>query len=195
MARIIRILALTGAAAAALLGTASTVHADTPETTTATVEAAVDHATGTPVILPSGKALHVRGLDSAIYRTDAAHHDTVITLAADTTTAPGTAGIDSTLREGAGAGTGAVGGNPAAYNQQQVQVQAAGTGSISVLAALGIGLAIFTFLMVKKGRINAWHAFALVLFGVVLAPTTFGPMLQNLGVSAATGLGNVWSGF
>ncbi|MFG1668781.1 hypothetical protein [Streptomyces sp. Y7] len=193
MARIIRVLALTGAAAAALLGTASTVHADTPETATATVEAAVDRTTGTPIVLPSGKTLHVRGLDTATYRTDAAHHDTVITLAADTTTGPGTAGIDSTLREGTG--TGAVGGNPAAYNQQQVQVQAAGTGSISVLAALGIGLAIFTFLMVKKGRINAWHAFALVLFGVVLAPTTFGPMLQNLGVSAATGLGNVWSGF
>ncbi|MFE5890486.1 hypothetical protein ACFQ6E_16320 [Streptomyces sp. NPDC056462] len=195
MARIIRTLALTGAAAAALMGTAGTVHADTPEEATATVEAAVDRAAGTPVSLPSGKTVHVRGLDTAAYRTDAAHHDTVVTLTADTTTVPGIAGIDSSLRRGTEAGTGAAVGNPATYNQQQVQTQASGTGSISVLAALGIGLAIFTFLMVKKGRINAWHAFALVLFGVVLAPTTFGPMLQNLGVSAATGLGNVWSGF
>lgn len=194
MARIIRALALTGAAATALLGAAGTVHADTPEKATAAVEAAIDRAAGTPVGLPSGKTLHVRGLDTATYRT-AAHYDTVVTLAADTTAAPGTAGIDSTLRQGTEVGTGAAVGNPPAYNQQQVQVQAASTGSISVLAALGIGLAIFTFLMVKKGRINAWHAFALVLFGVVLAPTTFGPMLQNLGVSAATGLGNVWSGF
>ncbi|MEU8749742.1 hypothetical protein [Streptomyces chartreusis] len=195
MARIIRTLALTGAAATALLGAAGSVHADTPEKATATVEAAVDRAASTLVSLPSGKTLHVRGLDTATYRTHASHYDTVVTLAADTTTAPGTAGIDSTLRQGTEVGTGAAVGNPPAYNQQQVQVQAAGTGSISVLAALGIGLAIFTFLMVKKGRINAWHAFALVLFGVVLAPTTFGPMLQNLGVSAATGLGNVWSGF
>ena len=179
MARIIRTLALTGAAAAALLGTAGTVHADTPEQASATVQTAVDHAAGAPVTLPSGKTLHVRGLDTAAYRTDASHHATVVTVADGTT------------------GTGAAIGTPADYTtqQRQIQVQAASGGSISVLAALGIGLAIFTFLMVKKGRINAWHAFALVLFGVVLAPTTFGPMLQNLGVSAASGLGNVWSGF
>ncbi|MEU8977628.1 hypothetical protein [Streptomyces sp. NPDC048309] len=194
MARIIRTLALTGAAAAALLGTAGIVHADTPEKATATVETAVDQAIGAPVSLPSGKTIHVRGLDTAAYRTDASHHNTVVTVAdGQNGQGTGTTGIDSSLRQGT-TGSGAAVGTPAGYTQQQVQVQA-GAGSISVLAALGIGLAIFTFLMVKKGRINAWHAFALVLFGVVLAPTTFGPMLQNLGVSAATGLGNVWSGF
>jgi hypothetical protein len=178
MARIIRTLALSGAAAAALLGTAGTVHADTPEKATTIVESAVDRAAGAPVTLPSGKTVHIRGLEAAAYRTDAAHHTTVVTVADGTT------------------GNGAAVGTPTYtdYTQQPVQARSTG-GTISVVAALGIGLAIFTFLMVKKGRINAWHAVALVTFGVVLAPTTFGPLLQNLGVSAATSLGNVWGGF
>ncbi|WP_262062626.1 hypothetical protein [Streptomyces sp. STR69] len=193
MARIIRTLALSGAAATALLGTAGTVHAAAPEQATVAVEAAVDRAAGAPVTLPSGKTVHVCGFDTAAYRTDASHHATVVALAADASPAPGMAGIDSSLRASTNTGTGAVIGTPTNLNQQQVQ--AASAGSISVVAALGIGLAVFTFVMVKKGRINAWHAVALVMFGVVLAPTTFDPMLQNLGVSAATSLGNVWSGF
>ncbi|MFE1288645.1 hypothetical protein [Streptomyces sp. NPDC058751] len=179
MARIIRTLALTGAAAAALLGTAGTVHADTPEKATATVEAAIDRAAGAPVTLPSGRTVHIRGLDTAAYRADASHRSTVVTIA-----------------DGQNTGTGV--GTPAYTDfntqTQQVRTQSAG-GTISVVAMLGTGLAIFTFFMVKKGRINAWHAVALVMFGVVLAPTTFGPLLQNLGVSAATSLGNVWGGF
>ncbi|MFF4574849.1 hypothetical protein [Streptomyces sp. NPDC001410] len=193
MARIIRTLALTGTAAAALLGIAGTAHADTPEKATTVVRSAVDRAAGAPVTLPSGKAVHIRGLDTAAYRADAAHRSAVVTVADGQTGQPGMAGIDFSLRQGT-TGTGATVGTPAGYNQQQVQVQSAG-GTISVVAMLGIGLAVFTFVMVKKGRINAWHATALVMFGVVLAPTTFGPLLQNLGVSAATSLGNVWSGF
>ncbi|MFE2045927.1 hypothetical protein ACFXAZ_34410 [Streptomyces sp. NPDC059477] len=178
MSRIIRTFAVTGAAAAALLGTAGTVHAATTEEATATVEAAVDRAAGAPVTLPSGKTLHVRGLDTVAYRADDVHHQTLASVVADTRSA----------------GVGVVPAGLPASTPQQVQTQAAG-GSISVVAMLGIGLAIFTFFMIKKGRINAWHAAALVMFGVVLAPTTFGPLLQSLGVSAAGALGNIWSGF
>lgn len=185
MARIIRTLALTGAAAAALLGTASAVHADTPEQASVSVETAVDRAAGASVTMPSGKTLHVRGLDAASYRADASHQSAVVTLADGPSPQGGIEGIDSSLRQ---AETGTVGVTPA-----QMQTKASG-GTISVTVAIGIGLAIFTFLMVKKGRINAWHAVALVMFGVFLAPTTFGPLLQNLGVSVGTSLGNVWGG-
>ncbi|KPI12050.1 hypothetical protein OK074_2671 [Actinobacteria bacterium OK074] len=183
MAHIIRSIALTGAAAAALLGSAGTVHADTPDEATVAVQAAVDRAAGTPVALPSGRTLHIRGLDTAAHRATPDHHTTVVTLASATTTGLRADTADATTV------------NPAVntgYTQQPVQ--AAGAGTISVTVALGIGLAIFCISLVRRNKVHAGYAFALVAFGIFLAPTVFGPMIQNLGISVGTSLGSIWSG-
>ncbi|RAJ42022.1 hypothetical protein K388_07496, partial [Streptomyces sp. KhCrAH-43] len=78
MSRIIRTLAVSGAAAAALLGTATVASADDSADVPASVQAAADHAAGTPVSLPDGRVIHVTGLDSVSYRADAAHRTAVV---------------------------------------------------------------------------------------------------------------------
>lgn len=191
----LRRIAVSGSAAVALLGGAATITIADSGTASATeIQAAVDRATGAPVNMPDGRTVHIRGLDNASYKASA-EHTAAITLAAvkaDTDPADITNGITPDN------GSGSVIQNP--YNQvpagtnQQIQTQAGG-GAISVTVAVGLGLLIAVIVMVKKGSLRWLQAVACVALGVYLAPTFVGPLVQQLGGSLGTGLGNVWSGF
>ncbi|WP_329390192.1 hypothetical protein [Streptomyces sp. NBC_01716] len=194
MSRIVRTIALSGAAAAALFASAGTASATTPETATVAVESAVTEAAGTPVTMPSGKTIRITGMDSAGYQANDSHRAAVVTLA----DSPGD-GVGSDLSSSPQPGNGfdpryntpnpQYGTNP-----QQIQTQASG-GAISVTVAIGVALLVIVIVMVKKGTVKALQAVACVALGVYLAPTFVGPLVQQLGGSAATSLGNVWAGF
>jgi hypothetical protein len=59
---------------------------------------------------------------------------------------------------------------------------------------MGVGLLIVVIVMVRKGHVKFVQAAACVALGVYLAPTFFGPLVQQLGGSVGSSLGNVWSG-
>ncbi|MFI6960976.1 hypothetical protein [Streptomyces sp. NPDC050255] len=180
MSRIVRTLAVSGAAAAALLGTASVAAADSPDTTTATIEAAADRAAGAPVSLPDGRTLHVRGLDSVSYRADASHHTAVVTLADGI----GDTQLTGNTPNGIGAGL-----NP----QQQVQTQT-GAAGISTVAVAALALGIVVFFGIKHGKLaKGWFAVSLIL-GVLLSGTVIGPMVSQLTGSGVGMFGNFWAG-
>jgi hypothetical protein len=173
MNRITRAFALTGAAAAAVLATAGTVHADTPEEAAAIVEQAVDRAAGAPVTLPSGKTLHVRGLDTAGYRADAAHHQAVVTLAdgapayTDFQTSPAT---------------------------PQVQTQAAGGAVVATGAVLALVLGLVLWFGIKGGKLRWSWAVLCIALGVVLSSTFIGPLVRQLGATGLSAVGSIFGG-
>lgn len=190
MPRIIRTLALSGVAAVAVLGTAATASADTPEEASAVVQAAVDRAVGVPVSLPDGRVLHVRGLDSVTYRADADHRTTVVTLAAGPGTDTGTVGIESTLnqpRQQGGFGSN-VGVTP-----QQVTTQA-GAGTLSATAVAALVMGVVLYFGIKHGKVSRGWAIGCVVLGVLLSPTFVGPLVGQLTGSGATTFGNLWAG-
>lgn len=191
----IRRIAVSGSAAVALLGGATAITVANPGTASAAeIQAAVDRVTGAPVNLPDGRVMHVRGLDTAAYRADSSHHAAAVALAADPT--PGIDGITGGLTPD-NTGSGSRLQNPVNGTQtdyQQIQTQAGG-GTISLTVAIGLALLAIVIVMVRKGHVKFAQAFACVALGVYLAPTFFGPLIQQLGGSAATGLGNVWAGF
>ncbi|MFE7427820.1 hypothetical protein [Streptomyces sp. NPDC057545] len=172
MSRIIRTIAVSGAAAAAVLGSAAVAAADTPEAVTAGIERAVNRAAGAPVSLPDGRTLHIRGLDSVSYRADAAHHTAVVTLAEGATTeATGTS----------------------LQSPQQIQTQA-GAGGISTVAVAALALGIILIVGVKNGSIGkGWLTLSLIM-GVLLSGTVVGPMVSQLTGSSVGMFGNFWSG-
>ncbi|MFD8851839.1 hypothetical protein [Streptomyces sp. NPDC059604] len=181
MSRIIRTLAVSGAAAAALLGTASTAAADSPESAAAVVEAAADRAAGAPVTLPSGKVLHVRGLDSVSYRADASHRTAVAALGDELGSMPG----NRPVAEPNGIGTG--------LTQPQVQNQA-GVGGISTVGVAALAVGIILFFGVKHGKIEkGWLVLSLIM-GVLLSGTVVGPMVSQLTGSGVGMFGNFWAG-
>lgn len=190
MSRIVRTLAVSGAAAAALMGAASVATADSPDTTT-TIEAAADRAAGAPVSLPDGRTLHVRGLDSVSYRADASHRTAVVTLADGIGT--GLSGnAPAAQQQGAGAEVNGVG-TGVGYQPQQVQTQA-GAGGISTLAVAALALGIIAFFGIKSGRIaKGWFVVSLML-GVLLSGTVVGPMVSQLTGSSVSMFGNFWAG-
>ncbi|MEW5529434.1 MULTISPECIES: hypothetical protein [Streptomyces] len=177
MSRIIRTLAVSGAAAAAILATAPVASAEAPEQQATVVQAAVDKAIGAPVTLPSGKTMSVRGLDSAAYRAESAHHQAVITLAD-------------------GGGTGAPIQGPSAQlgNQQQIQTQAGSSG-----AAIGTGafvaavLGIVLFFGIKNNKVTKGWAVTCGALGVTLGGTFIGPLVNQLGATGATAIGSIFS--
>ncbi|MEV0779200.1 hypothetical protein [Streptomyces sp. NPDC050428] len=194
MSRIVRTIALSGAAAAALFASAGTASATAPEAVSVAVESAVTEATGTPVAMPSGKTIRISGMDSAGYRADDSHRAAVVTLA----DSPGD-GVGRDLSPSPQPGNGfdpRIGNpNPRYGNpQEQIQTQAGG-GAISVTVAIGVALLILVIFMVKKGNVKFAQAAACIALGVYLSPTFVGPLVQQLGGSAATSLGNVWAGF
>ncbi|AVZ74011.1 hypothetical protein SLUN_19440 [Streptomyces lunaelactis] len=196
MLRIVRTIALSGAAAAAVLGTAATATAATPQTTTTAIETAVDRAAGTPVALPSGKTLHVRGLDSLAYRADSSHRTAVVQLAAGPAgTAPGgMAGIDGSLRQQpaqSGVGNGL---QQPGYNPQQIQTQAGGGAALGTGAVLALVLGIVLFFGIKGGKVSKGWAFTSMAMGVVVAGTFIGPLVTQLGGSGVTAFGNLFGG-
>ena len=123
------------------------------------------------------------------------HEATVIAIAK--TDAQDPAGITNGLTPDNGSGAAIQ--NPLNQQQvnvtpQQIQTQAGG-GAISVTVAVGLALLIAVIVMVKRGSVRALQAVACVALGVYLAPTFVGPLVQQLGGSIGTGLGNVWAGF
>lgn len=195
MSRIVRTIALSGAAAAALFASAGTASADTPEAVSVTVESAVTAAAGTSVTLPSGKTLRITGMNSVSYQANDSHRAAVTTLA----DGPAGDGVGSDLSVNPQPGNGfdprLNTPNPQyGTNPQQYQTQAGG-GAISVTVAIGLALLVVVIVMVKKGNVKVAQAVACIALGVYLAPTFVGPLVQQLGGSAATSLGNVWAGF
>lgn len=199
MNAVIRRIAVSGSAAVALLGGAATLTVADSEPASATeIQARIDRATGAPVTLPDGRVMHVPGLDTAGRTATAEQHTAVVELAAYQTDVNDPAGITNGLTPDSGSGhalqnpfnSGAV----PASTPQQITTQAGG-GTISLTVAIGLALLAVVIVMVKKGHVKFAQAFACVALGVYLAPTFFGPLIQQLGGSAATGLGNVWAGF
>lgn len=195
MNRIVRVVALSGAAAATVLGTATAATAATPEQATATVQAAVDRAAGTRVNLPSGKTLHIRGLDSVAYRADAGHRTAVVQLAAapGETQPGGTAGIDNSLNGPAPQGSIGNQIQQPGYNPQQVQTQASGA-ALGTGAVLALVLGIVLFFGIKNGKVSKGWAFTSMAMGIVLAGTFVGPLVTQLGGSGVSAFGNLFSG-
>ncbi|WP_406401614.1 hypothetical protein OH805_21240 [Streptomyces sp. NBC_00879] len=194
MNRIVRTIALSGAAAATVLGAATAATAATPEQATAVIEAAVDRAASTPATLPSGKTIHIRGLDNAVYRADAGHRTAVVQLAGTTGSQPGgTAGIDESLNgplpQG---GVGAQLQQPG-YSPQQIQTQASGA-ALGTGAVLALVLGLVLFFGVKNGRVSKGWAFTSMAMGVVLAGTFVGPLVTQLGGTGVTAFSNIFGG-
>lgn len=188
----IRRIAVSGSAAVALLGGATAITlADTGTASATEIQDAVDRATGAPVKMPDGRTVHIRGLDTAAYRADASHHTAAVNLAAT----PDPSGI--TGGPAPDNGSGAQLQNP--YTQvpagtQQIQTQAGG-GTIAVGVMVGLALAGIVIVMVRRGTVSIMQTVVCVALGVYLAPTFVGPLVQQLGGSIGSGLGNVWAGF
>jgi hypothetical protein len=194
----IRRIAVSGSAAVALLGGAAAITAASAPTASAVeIQAHIDRATGAPVNMPDGRIVHVRGMDAAAYTATPEHTSTIV-LAAAKTSGTDPAGISNGLTADGGQGSAITSPqNPATgvqtgYNQQ-VTTQAGG-GAISITVAMGVGLLIVVVVMVRKGHVKFVQAAACVALGVYLAPTFFGPLVQQLGGSVGSSLGNVWSG-
>ncbi|MFE7120641.1 hypothetical protein ACFU99_34945 [Streptomyces sp. NPDC057654] len=201
MPRIIRSLAVTGAAAAALLGAGGSLSdaaaADDNAGVVRVAAQEVARATGAPVTLPSGKTIHVTGLGSAAYRADAAQQATVTTLAdaapgAGSGTGGGTGSMESELNQNQQQGgqqpTGQYG-----TGTNGIRTQASG-GSISMTAAIGLGLLIAVIAAIRSNKVRWLWAVVCIALGVYLTPTVVGPMIQSFGGSIGSSLGNVWSG-
>ena len=192
----LRRIAVSGSAAVALLGGAAAVTTATaPTASAADMQTVINQATGTAVNMPDGRVVHVRGMDAAAYTASPEHTSTIALAAAkaDPTPSP-SIGTGLTPNGGQGATLqNPYGQTPNGYNQQ-ITTQAGG-GTISLTVAIGLALLVIVIVMVRKGHVKFAQAFACVALGVYLAPTFFGPLIQQLGGSAATGLGNVWAGF
>ncbi|MGW1493852.1 hypothetical protein [Streptomyces sp. NPDC002402] len=160
----------------------SAAAAATPEQATAAIEAAVDRAVGAPVTLPSGKTLHVRGLDNAAYRADAGHRTAVVQLAAP-------ADINNPAPQG---GVGAQLQQPG-YNPQQIQTQASGA-ALGTGAVLALVFGLVLFFGIKHDKVSKGWAFLSMAMGIVLAGTFVGPLVNQLGASGVSAFGNLFGG-
>ncbi|WP_461014518.1 hypothetical protein [Streptomyces daliensis] len=192
MQKIVRTLAVSGAAAVALLSGASAASAVGPSTVSA---AAVQQATGTPVTLPSGGTVHVTGMESAAYRADSAQLQAVTTLASG--------------EGGAGLGSGNA---PAPEMEQGDQVvpqqqtpgqvqpaygemqQTASGGAVAGTAVVALVLMVIIGYSIKRGGLAKGHMIACVILGVLLSPTFVGPLVTQLSGSASSSFGNLWAG-
>ncbi|HEY9375231.1 hypothetical protein [Streptomyces sp.] len=196
MNQTIRRIAVSGAAAVALLGGAAAITVADSGTASATeLQTAVDRATGAPVNMPDGRTVHIRGLDAAGYQASGEHRSAVITLAAAGTD-DDPAGITSGLTPDNG-GAGAqlqnpVNGTQTGYNQQ-IQTQASGgaiaTGIVAILV-----LGIIVFFKVKHGHIKTFDAVLVGLLGISLAGTVVGGMGSQLTNSLVGSLGTMLGG-
>ncbi|MDT0608843.1 hypothetical protein [Streptomyces lancefieldiae] len=191
----IRRFAVSGSAAVAVLGGAATITLASPSPASATAsEPVVERAVTAPVTLPDGRTIRITGMGGYGHQATAKQIAVVAGIKADAE--PGSAdGITNGLTPDSGSGAQLV--NPQqvpAGTPQQYQTQASG-GTIGVTVAVGVGLLIGVIVMVRRGSVKVVQAIACIALGVYLAPTFVGPLVQQLGGSIGTGLGNVWSGF
>jgi hypothetical protein len=187
----LRQLAVSGGTAALLLGGAAALTVAAPSTASATTQTVAVNAVTAPVQLPDGRTMRITGMGGYGHTATGEH---VATVAAFKTDSNPNVGTGLTPDGGTGAAlTNPVNGTQTGY-RQQITTQASG-GAISVTVAVGIGLLIGVIVMVRRGSVKFVQAGACVALGVYLAPTFVGPLVQQLGGSLGSGLGNVWSGF
>lgn len=191
-----RRIAVSGSAAVAVLGGAATITLATPSPASAAVsEHVVQRAVTAPVNLPDGRTIRITGMGG--YGHHATDKQIAVVAGFKADTEPGSAdGITNGLTPDSGTGAQLTNPQqqvPAGYNGQY-QTQASG-GTIGVTVAVGVGLLIAVIVMLKRGSMKVVQAVACIALGVYLAPTFVGPLVQQLGGSIGTGLGNVWAGF
>lgn len=201
MNQTIRRIAVSGSAAAALLGGAAAIGTATaPTASAADMDTAITRATGAQVKLPDGRITYVRGMDAASYRATPEQH-TVILAAAKSDDNPG-AEIGNGLTPDNGAGAALQNPNqpnvngqtPATgYNPQQIQTQAGG-GTIAVGIVAIIVLGLIVFFKVKSGAVKAFDAVLVSLLGISLAGTVIGGMGSDLTNNIIGSLGGMLSG-
>ncbi|HTE56999.1 MAG TPA: hypothetical protein VK698_39370 [Kofleriaceae bacterium] len=188
----IRRIAVSGSAAVALLGGAAAINMSAaPDASATEISTAIDQATGAPVNLPDGRVMHIRGLDTAGYQADAAHHTAVVRLAADTN--PGTTG--GTYNDQTGTGTGQQNptvGNGVSYTPAQVQTQAGG-GTIAIGIVVIIVLGTIAFFRVK-GSAKVGDAVLFAFLGVAMSGTVFGVMAKTMSEQGVGSLGGILGG-
>jgi hypothetical protein len=179
--------ALSGAAAAAVLGVAGVASAATPDAVTVQ---SVEAATGIPVRwVDAGRTITVTGLPVSSYTASDAHHATVADMASSTT--------PNGLGQGAGVpGVGtnpATGTAPATYTQQQVNLQSVGgTIGVGVVSILIIGVVVF--FGIKHSKVTLWWGLTLVSLGVLLQPTFIGSTVNSITSSVVTSAASAISG-
>lgn len=196
-----RRIAVSGSAAVALLGGVATLTAVNAEPASAAeIQAVVDRATGTPVTMPGGRTLHIRGLDNAAYRAGADHYTAAVTLASAKTDTGGTGdGITNGLTPD-NSGSGSALQNPYSNQQQvpagygqQIQTQAGGaTIGVGIVAILILGIVVFV--KVKNSGLKAGDAVLATLFGIALSGTVIGGMGSDLTTSVVGSVGNMLAG-
>ncbi|MFB7707921.1 hypothetical protein [Streptomyces sp. NPDC056105] len=188
MNTIIRRIAVSGSAAVALLGGAAAITTATaPAASAAEIQTTINRATGTPVNMPDGRTIHVRGMDAAAYTASPAQHRVVLAAASDDQPDP------SNITGGPVPGSGAPVQNPnqaPAGTDQQLQTQAGGgTVAVGVVAILVLGIVVF--FRVKKHDLKAGDAVLVGLFGIALSGTVVGAMGSQLTNSLVGSLGNM----
>lgn len=186
----IRRIAVSGSAAVALLGGAAAISMSTaPDASATETSAAIDRAAGAPVNLPDGRVMHVRGLDSAGYQADAAHHTAVVQLADDTNPGVGT------YNDQTGTGTNLQNptvNNGVSYTPAQVQTQASGgTIGVGIVAIIILGLIAFFRI---KGSAKASDALIFTFLGIALSGTIFGVMAKTMTETGVGSLGGILGG-
>ncbi|MGW0920120.1 hypothetical protein ACWD3J_14020 [Streptomyces sp. NPDC002755] len=184
MNTVIRRIAVSGSAAAALLGGAAAITVAYSGTASATeIQAHIDRATGAPVTMPDGRTVHIRGLDTAGRPATAEHHTAVVTLASYKADPNDPAGITNGLTADNGSGSALQNplnsGTIPASTPQQITTQAGG-GTISVGIVSILVLAIIVFVKVKHSGLKVADAVLGALFGIAIAGTTFGAMGNSL---------------
>ncbi|MEU3528847.1 hypothetical protein AB0E62_34200 [Streptomyces sp. NPDC038707] len=190
-----RQIAVSGGAAVALLGGAAAITATTPAPAAAATQHTVERAVTAPVQLPDGRTVRITGMGGYGHQATPDHVTAVSAVAYREDGSPnyttGVAPDNGVTRLENPMNTPQQ--QPAGVNQQ-ITTQAGG-GAISVTVAIGIGLLIGVGYMIKRGSVKLAQAAACTALGVYLAPTFVGPLVQQLGGSVGTSLGNVWSSF
>ncbi|MFF5473355.1 hypothetical protein [Streptomyces achromogenes] len=189
-----RQIAVSGGAAVALLGGAAAVTVTTPAPASAITQHTVERAVTAPVQLPDGRTLRITGMGGYGHPATPDHVTTVAAVAYREDGSPNyTTGVAPDNGVTRLENPMITQQQPAGLNQQ-ITTQAGG-GAISVTVAIGIGLLIGVGYMIKRGSVKVAQAVACTALGVYLAPTFVGPLVQQLGGSLGTSLGNVWSSF
>jgi len=199
MNTVIRRIAVSGSAAAALLGGAATVTLAASEPAAATeIQAHIDRATGAPVTLPDGRVMHIRGLDTASRTATVKHHSAAAQLANYRADANDPAGVTNGITPDNGSGSalqnplntpGAV---QTGVNDQVVTQASGGTVAVGIVAILVLGIVVFV--RVKGKDVKAGDAVILTLFGIAISGTVIGAMGNQMTTSLVSSLGGVLGG-
>lgn len=173
--RLVRILTVSGVAAAALLSSAAPAAADALRSRV--IQPAPATADGARVALPSGRTLRVPGLNPAAvaYRAEDGHRQTVADL---------------------GAGQGPPVGTSLQTPRQpeSVRTQSGSAGAVSVSAFVIVVCGIVLYVGYRSSKFKVGHMIIGVVLGVMLAGTFIGDVTRELTTSLATSMDGIVSG-